>query len=274
MEIKVNDKIYNIKQYGCDDHTFFPLYVNVTNKCNAKCKFCANECHKNYQEFDSNELENILKQIYTKISRVSLSGGEPLLDLDNLEKALKIIPQFGPRITLNTNGTYLEKALPMLNKYPIENIILSRHHYLDKVNNEIFGTNVLALEELSKLNSKAEVRINCLLIKDYIDSSEEIIKFIESLKDTNINNIGFISLMPANEYAKNHFIDYRDITNTFGNEFIKTISREDGIRCSCCNYIYRNSYGNEIYVYFRYTADMKDGYRSLYFDPAGLSEGY
>ena len=56
MELDVNGKKYNIKEYACSPCNEFPFYINVTNICNAKCKFCSNECNKNFGKLDLNEL--------------------------------------------------------------------------------------------------------------------------------------------------------------------------------------------------------------------------
>ena len=274
MELVVNGKTYNIKEYACSPCKEFPFYINVSNICNAKCKFCSNECNKNFGKLNLEELEKIIDVVHEKISRFSISGGETLLNCDNLEDLLKLLKKYDPRITLNTNGILLEKSLSMLNKYPIESIQLSRHHYIDEKNNEVFQTKTISLDTIKKLKSKADLRINCLLIKNYIDSKEEVIKFLESLNDTPINQVGFISMMQVNEYTKDNFVNYKDIVDEFDEEFMLTKKMADQDRCTCDNYVYITSTGKPVFVYFRYTKKYQEGGRSLFYDSAGLKEGY
>lgn len=274
MELEINGKKYNIKEYACSPCKEFPFYINVTNICNAKCKFCSNENNKNFGKLDLVELEKIIDKVHTKISRFSISGGETLINYVNLENLLKLLTKYDPRITLNTNGILLADSISMLNQYPIESIQLSRHHYIDEKNNEIFQTKTITLEQLKTIKSKADLRINCLLIKGYIDNKTEVINFLESLNDTSINQVGFISMMQVNEYTKDNFVDYRDIVKDLDEEFMLTKRMADGDRCTCDNYVYITTTGKPIFVYFRYTKKYQEGGRSLFYDSAGLKEGY
>lgn len=274
MELEINGKKYNIKQYACSPCNEFPFYINVTNICNAKCKFCSNENNKNFGKLDLDELKSIIDKVYKKISRFSISGGETLINTENLEELLRLLKNYERRITINTNGILLKENIEMLNKYPIESIQLSRHHYDDEKNNEVFGVKTIAYNEIKELKTNADLRINCLLIKDYIDSKEEVINFLESISKTQINQVGFISMMQVNSYTKENFVDYKDIVNNFTDEFYLTKKMCDEDRCTCDNYIYIAENGKPIFVYFRNTKKFQDGGRSLFYDSAGLKEGY
>lgn len=151
MVLDVNDIKYNISPYSCSPNNKFPFYINTTNICNAKCDFCSNGNNKDLGKLNLNLLENILDQINDKISRFSISGGEPLIDSDELDKLLKLLSKYNIRITINTNGYLLPNNLDILNKYKnIESIQLSRHHYEDKKNNDIFKINNILFEDIKK----------------------------------------------------------------------------------------------------------------------------
>ena len=288
MKVVIRDKEYEITPFACTNKGTFPFYINVTNKCNAKCSFCANTWHKEYRDLDLDFLKEILDIIQNSIHRISISGGEPLIEPNKLEEVLKIVNSYNRMITLNTNGKFLKDNIEMLNKYKIDSIQISRHHYEDEKNNEIFKTEVLPLEEINTIDSKAELNINCLLIKNYIDSKEEVIKFLESVSDTNISYVAFISMMQVNQYAVDNFVDYHDIIDSFSQQIIyidgKKVYMEDGIRelfsykdndrCSCDNFLYTAKNGKEIFFYFRYTKDFGYSGRSLLFDCNGVKIGY
>lgn len=275
MELEINGHKYNIKPYACSPAKEFPFYINITNVCNAKCKFCSNECNKNYGKLDLENLKSILDKSVDKISRFSISGGETLLYPEELDKLLNLLQKYNKRITLNTNGSFLKENVDMLNKYDnIESIQLSRHHYDDHKNNEVFGIDTISYADVKKLKLKADLRINCLLIKGFIDSKEKVIKFLESISESDINQVGFISMMQVNDFAKDNFIDYKSITNNFSDEFALTKKMCDENRCSCDNYFYLAENGKVIFVYFRNTKKYQNGGRSLFFDCAGLKEGY
>ena len=275
MELDIKGKKYNIKPYACSPCDEFPFYINITNVCNAKCSFCSNACNKDYGKLDLNYLEEILEQISNNISRFSISGGETLLYPNDLEDLLKLLQKYDRRITLNTNGSFLKENVEMLNKYNnIESIQLSRHHYIDEKNNEVFNIETLPFSELNKIKTTADLRINCLLIKGYIDSDKEVIKFLETISKTEISQVGFISMMQVNDFTKDNFVDYRDITKHLNSDFLETKKMADGSRCSCTNYLYVAKNGKTIFVYFRYTKEYGYGGRSLFFDSTGLKEGY
>lgn len=274
MELKVNGEEYFIKPYSCSPNTEFPFYINITNICNAKCKFCSNELNNNNGKLNLLELKSVLDEIHTKVSRFSISGGETLLFKDDLKSLLELLAKYNRRITLNTNGSLLKETLDLLNCYPIESIQLSRHHYIDEKNNEVFGIKTISYEEIKALEPKADLRINCLLIENYIDSPEEIVKFLEHISETNISQVGFISMMQVNPFAKENFIDYKKIVRDLEDDLQITDKLSDGDRCMCNNAIYVAKNGKSIFVYFRNTKNYQECGRSLFFDSKGLRLGY
>ncbi|EKC46886.1 protein containing Radical SAM domain protein [human gut metagenome] len=228
MKLEIRNKEYEIKPYACSPCNEFPFYINVTNICNAKCDFCSNACNKDYGKLDLEYLKEILDKVSDKVSRFSISGGETLINPKNLEELLKLLHNYDRRITMNTNGSFLLDNIDMLNKYPnIESIQLSRHHYEDDKNNEVFKINTLSFEDLKKIKANADLRINCLLIKNYIDSKEEIVKFLEKISETDISQVGFISMMQVNDFTKENFVDYRAIISSLNDDFLETKKMAD-----------------------------------------------
>ena len=275
MKLEFRDSVYEIKPYSCSPCNEFPFYINVTNICNAKCEFCSNACNNDYGKLDLDYLKEILDKVSDKVSRFSISGGETLINPEDMEELLKLLHNYDRRITMNTNGSFLIDNIAMLNKYSnIESIQLSRHHYDDEKNNEVFKIKTLTFEDLKNIKVNADLRINCLLIKNYIDSGEEVIKFLEKISETEISQVGFISMMQVNEFTKENFVDYRDIISSLNDDFLETKKMADGNRCSCANYLYVAKNGKVIFVYFRYTKEFGYGGRSLFFDSTGLKEGY
>ena len=275
-ELLINNKTYSLEPYACSPSDMFPFYINVTNACNAKCDFCINGCNKDYGKLDLKELESILDQISNKVTRFSVTGGEPLINPIDVENLLKLLEKYNKPIILNTNGSFLMKNIDMINKYKITSLQLSRHHYEDSKNEEVFKIKTIPFRELISIKTKlkCDLRINCLLIKGYIDSKDEIIKFLEEISKTDINSVGFISMTQVNTFTKEHFIDYRDITDDLGFDFITTLAMHDGDRCCCTNNMYVAKNGKTIFVYFRYKKDYSDSKKSLFYDSTGLKEGY
>ena len=293
MKIKINNKNYEIEPFKCHKNHDgkFPFYINITNACNAKCEFCSNS-KKDAKDLNYKELKEILEKIHDKISRFAISGGEPLLDSKKLKKVLDIINPYNIMITINTNGYFLEQNVDLLNQYKnIKSIQLSRHHYEDELNNKLFKVDTIPLKKIKDLKLNATININCLLIKGYIDSLEKVYKYLDILhEETNITELGFISMMKVNDYTKENYIDYHILLDELNKEkpvfynnknfyldqnTVEVELLKDDNRCSCANYIYVTKDKKQMHLFFRYTEEFGHcGKRSLFYDSNGLSEGY
>lgn len=86
------------------------LFLDITSKCNLRCKHCYNNRYFESKEdsFDYTEFLEIIKNY--KLERIHILGGEPLLSpylFDIVEYAnLKNIT-----VSINTNGTYLDETM-------------------------------------------------------------------------------------------------------------------------------------------------------------------
>lgn len=278
--IEIDGREFSIKPYGCNrnQRDDFPFYINVTGDCNGNCGFCSNKQINPHEkgDLDLNKLQNILDQIHTKISRLSISGGETLKYPKKLEELLNLLSGYHRRITLNTNGSFLKQNIDLLNRYDIESIQLSRHHYNDEENNNIFRTKTISIKDIPFVKNElnADLRINCLLIKNHIDSADKVANFLENISETKIFQVGFISMMKVNSYTTTNFVDYRDISTKLSDNFVLSDELKDGDRCSCLNYAYIPRNGLTMFVYLRYTEKFDNCGRSLFYDCNGLREGY
>ena len=74
------------------------------SKCNLKCKFCDTDFKSDLKEYSIDELYNHLKDIDCDV--ISLTGGEPLSDVEFLKDFLKkYYSKLNKKIYLETNGT-------------------------------------------------------------------------------------------------------------------------------------------------------------------------
>lgn len=88
---------------------FNQLFIRFTS-CNLQCKYCDTKFSANKKEYSLNDL---LKEVekYNNVHSISLTGGEPLLEVDFLSEFLKLVDK---KIYLETNGTLynnLEKII-------------------------------------------------------------------------------------------------------------------------------------------------------------------
>ncbi len=75
-------------------------------------------------------------------------------------EAKKIFPLV--KTSVNTNGSRL-KDLEGIDV--LDNIALSRHHYDDEINNQIFGINTADTDILDSFKDKHKLHLSCNLIK-------------------------------------------------------------------------------------------------------------
>lgn len=86
------------------------LFLDITSKCNLRCRHCYNNRYFESKEdsFDYTEFLETIKNY--KLERIHILGGEPLLSpylFDIVEYAnLKNIT-----VSINTNGTYLDETM-------------------------------------------------------------------------------------------------------------------------------------------------------------------
>ena len=237
--------------------------VIVTYRCNARCTMCNRyKCpSKPEEELSIETIKKLPKMYFTNIT-----GGEPLLYPERLNQVLNKIFSVIPNafVTINTNGI----NFPVLNSIDalekIEGIHISRHHYNDEINSQIFGVKTASLEELHELHSKMAnkklIRLNCLLIKDYIDSLEQVSKYLDEASEVGVFRVGFVSLMPSNQYCLDHFVNFNEVFKNVDLHFFLSGRLYDQKICECLNGMYHSDLGKLIEFYARMTKELKCDY--------------
>lgn len=280
FEVTIFDKTIKLRDNLCTcsakkiikGSLYYNLYISITDVCLASCKFCNNntkqKCTKSTHVLDLDKLAMVIKELKSKVelNRISITGGEPLLDIPLLNKVINLIYEIcgkNQAVTINTNGINIAKILELDNLDLLEGIHISRHHYNDKINDEIFGFKTAHLNEIKELNNKLKnkrlLRLNCLLIKDYIDSSQTAQEYLEMASQLDIFKVGFVGLMPINEYSKQHYIEYKKVFEDFGESF-KAKQLYNRTTCDCMNGIYPAKNGNFVQFYARTVRDLNPKY--------------
>lgn len=275
-EIEILGKTIKIKNYSCSsnpnqfkrENMRLNLYIKINDACTAKCQFCSNRDMQDMGKLDLKKLENLLKYFKERklLNRISITGGEPMLKFDLLNDVINLIYKIIPNamVTINTNGYNLKSVIHLDSLDAIEGIHISRHHYEDEINNQIFGTDIARAEDIryvmNKVKNKKLLRLNCLLMKDKIDSIEEVEKYLEFASELGIFRVGFVSLMKVNEYAKENFINFNDV---FKNETLNPKTHThfyDTNVCECINGVYVSKKGKFIEYYARMTKELNCEY--------------
>lgn len=259
--IEVFQKELNVKDYDCsfDGKQYNKLrvsrinvYVQVTKKCNAFCKFCKREniC----EEFDFEKFELILKELSSKviIGKVAITGGEPLMCLDKTLKVISIARKYCKVVNLNTNASFA-KELELI--YPfVDQIDISKHHYEERVQEEIMRIKTLRFEELKKYDPDSKVSINCVLQKGLIDNYDEMIRFLEYAGKYGIRFVKFISLLPLTKEAIKNYINPLEMIEN-SKKFTNSGMLYDHDMCHCFEFLYLTNSCSTIKVVIRHTTN-------------------
>ncbi len=201
------------------------IEVNLIEKCNGKCSWCVEKYgwHPTehvpwYKLYDA--------IISTNKTNVILLGGEPTL-FEMLPYLIWSLHLAGKRVYITTNGSRLTDIWVRNNLKGIYGVNISIHHYDLKKNAEITGIN-LDQEELAEAiraihSLGGRVRINCNCIAGYIDSHDEIRKFISFIYAIHGDSARFAELKFDNE----NFVDLAKILEyNFG-------LNDDPFKCGC-----------------------------------------
>ena len=175
----------------------------LTNNCNYDCYFCHNEGEE--KKTCKNELKVddyiLLYSVYSEKegwNGVTLSGGEPLI-YNRIDELVKKLSNIGAKITIVTNGYFLNKHLPML-KF-VKRINVSIHTLNKTIYEKITGrTNTLCtvkenLSMVRDLYPKLEIRLNVTPCKDNGWNINFLKELIEYSKKINAS-IKFTELFP------------------------------------------------------------------------------
>jgi len=94
---------------------FKKIYIEITNICNLKCKFCP-ETKRTKKIMDVEKFEEIIKKThqYTKLVCLHVKG-EPLLH-NKLEEILKILEKYNLQANITTNGTLIKDKIEIIKK--------------------------------------------------------------------------------------------------------------------------------------------------------------
>ena len=296
-EINILGKPITVKNYICSadginykekpENIKLQLFVNMLTFCPANCKFCVAKNTKQDKKIDIEKYRSVMKLLKAedRIRGIKITGGEPFYDMDLLNEVISAIYDiFGyeTEVAISTNGTGLENLKKIKELEHIETIHLSRHHYDDNVNRELFGNikNIpdkkLLKDIIGSVSYKDIFVLNCILLKDYINSPEEAHKFMDFAIDIGAPKVGFMTCSPVNGYAKEQSIPYEAVIKEDDPALLFTRGFFDYDYCHCSDGVYSSEDGRivefygkstkmEDYAYCRglvYDADdhLKDGF--------------
>lgn len=272
-KIKIFNQDIIVKDSFCTSHPkkiiksnpSLRLYIKLTDCCLANCKFCSNENSKDFGELDLEKLSFVISYLKEKdiLHGISITGGEPLMNKEKLFEVLDLIFRIDKNIeiSISTNGYQCKELANYDNVNKLESIHISRHHYLESKNKEIFKTNNIATTKdimylQEKLKDKKIININTIIMKEGINSLEEIKKMLDYVGDIGVYKNGFVSLMKCNSYAKEQFINFNNIFNSLDKDFFSAHHFYSKDYCECIDGIYLSKNNKLVEYYARMVKDV------------------
>lgn len=221
--ITIGNRSFHIKDYYCSqDGSYNPkndgklwLYVNITDVCPASCPFCVNPGRKfGKTEFDLQIFRKTLEDIREHIYGISFTGGEPMLEYELLDSAIGVagsVMNYSVEIDMVTNGIHLDKIPAFRHLALLDSIHISRHRTEDSENRNLMGIQTPSKEQVRELllhiKDPERVVFNCTMHKDGISSPDYMAEYLEMAADIGVRNTSFISLIPANGYCMDQYVD-------------------------------------------------------------------
>ena len=285
-QINILGKPLTVKNYICSpdginykekpENIRLQLFVNMLTFCPASCRFCVANNTKQDKRIDIDKFTSVMKLLKSEdvIRGIKITGGEPFYDIELLNKVISVIYEvFGyeMEVSISTNGIGLENLYKIKDLEHIEAIHLSRHHYDDDVNREIFGYNVPDKDTLKRIVDSISYKdifvLNCILLRDYINSPEEAHKFMDFAIDLNVPKVGFVTCSPVNKYAEEQTSPYESVIKEDDPALLFTRGFYDYNYCHCSDGVYSSEDGRIVEFYGRSTKMEKYAYcRGLVYD--------
>jgi cyclic pyranopterin phosphate synthase len=184
------------------------LRLSVTDRCNYRCVYCRSG--NNGPQFPELSLHDYLRIsrvfVFLGISKIRLTGGEPLLRRDLLElvrslRRLRTSYDKALDLAITTNGHLLADLARPLKDAGLDRVTVS----MDAVDPERFARitrvpngfeRVLAGIRAAKAAGLDPVKVNCVLLRGF--NEDQIVPFAKFARDEEVV-VRFIEFMPLEE---------------------------------------------------------------------------
>ena len=271
--IDILGKPVRVKDYICSadgirylkkpENIQLQLSVCPTSFCPGHCAFCIAKETKVHRSLDIRKFRKAMELLKAedRVRGVKITGGEPFYDVKLLKEVVAVLYEtFGTELELSisTNGMGLEHIHEIPHLSRIEAIHVSRHHYDDSVNRMLFGgaavPDASRIKEIVRSVSFPDLFVlNCMLLKGFIDSREEVHRFLDFSIGVGVPKVGFMDCTPINPFAEEHRISYEDVIRDEDASLLFTRGFYDHEFCHCRDGVYASPEGDVIEFYGRST---------------------
>lgn len=177
------------------------ITIDVTSKCNLKCKHC--RVNEITYDMTLDEIEEVFnKLIDFKPRGVFISGGEPLIR-DDIVEIVKKSKRLAPITILNTNSLLLtEDKLKELIDAGLDYIQVSidgieeQHDYIR--GKDTYKRTIEKMKMINEYSDKIKLHISSVVSQKNIDNMEEFARQILEVEKINVQILGFKRFIPNN----------------------------------------------------------------------------
>ncbi|MBR7000454.1 MAG: radical SAM protein [Lachnospiraceae bacterium] len=285
--IDILGKPVRVKNYICStdginyrpkpDNVQLQLSVCPVSYCPASCPFCCAKGTKTEQRIDTEHFASVMRRLRAedRVRGVKITGGEPFTDVGLLNEVISILFEifgYDLELAISTNGIGLCRVHEIKDLVHLESIHISRHHYNDAVNRQLFkNADIPGTEELKEIVNSVSYKdlwvFNTMLLKNAINSAEEAHKFLDYAIEVGVPKVGFMVCSPVNAYAAAQSIPYEAVIREDDPDLLFTRGYYDYEFCHCSDGVYVSQKGKIIQFYGRSTKMVDYGYsRGLVYD--------
>lgn len=204
-------EMLNLKEENCEVEGYISekcerFVLVISQDCNLACKYCYaqqgsyGENHSKLMDFETfkQSIKFLLSKFPKGINKLQFFGGEPLLNVDLIEKGCEWVTEYFnelnieiPMFSIVTNGTIInDKIINLFNKYSMNvTISLDGNKEVNDINRVFKTINKSVFEEVKKnielLNEKRkfslciEMTIDKANIEQFIENGENVLDIEE-----------------------------------------------------------------------------------------------
>ncbi len=236
MYKNLKGNIHSVETFGTVDGPGIRMVVFLQG-CPMRCRYCHNPDTWEYSDNQQLSVDDILSK-YNSIKEflrnggITLSGGEPLLQIDFVTELFKAAKSYNIHTALDTSGILFDKnntsKFDELIKYT-DLVLLDIKHINDEEHKKLTNfsnKNCLSFAEYLSDNN-VPVWIRHVLVPGITDK-EEYLKSL-GLFLTSLKNIKAIDILPYHDMAKEK---YKKLNIKYPLENIRTATKDDVIKAT------------------------------------------
>lgn len=207
LDLRYYAKVHSVESFGTVDGPGI-RFILFLQGCNLQCKYCHNRDTWDVNQGQYRSLEDILKQVrkYKNYimpnGGVTVTGGEPLLQVKFLIEFFKELKKEGIHTCIDTSGmvTITEDIKELLSLTDL--VLLDIKHIDDEKCKKLVGfSNKLELEFAKYLSdNNIKMWLRQVIIPGYTDNEQDLIKLKNFIKE--LKTVEKVELLPYHSMGK------------------------------------------------------------------------